>query len=35
MTDNKNEQTTLVLGGTGKNGRRTVQRLQAKGVPVR
>jgi uncharacterized protein YbjT (DUF2867 family) len=35
MTDNKNEQTTLVLGGTGKTGRRIVQRLQAKGVPVR
>ncbi|MEM9478059.1 MAG: NmrA family NAD(P)-binding protein [Verrucomicrobiota bacterium] len=28
-------QTTLVLGGTGKTGRRIVQRLQAKGVPVR
>jgi uncharacterized protein YbjT (DUF2867 family) len=27
--------TTLVLGGTGKTGRRIVQRLQAKGVPVR
>jgi uncharacterized protein YbjT (DUF2867 family) len=26
---------TLVLGGTGKTGRRIVQRLQAKGVPVR
>jgi uncharacterized protein YbjT (DUF2867 family) len=33
MTDN--EQTTLVLGGTGKTGRRIVERLQAKGVPVR
>jgi uncharacterized protein YbjT (DUF2867 family) len=27
--------TTLVLGGTGKTGRRIVQRLQARGVPVR
>ena len=27
--------TTLVLGGTGKTGRRVVQRLQARGVPVR
>jgi uncharacterized protein YbjT (DUF2867 family) len=27
--------TTLVLGGTGKTGRRIVQRLQAKGVPIR
>jgi uncharacterized protein YbjT (DUF2867 family) len=35
MTDNKNEQTTPVLGGTGKTGRRVVQRLQARGVPVR
>ena len=26
---------TLVLGGSGKTGRRIVQRLQAKGVPVR
>jgi uncharacterized protein YbjT (DUF2867 family) len=26
---------TLVLGGTGKTGRRIVQRLQAKRVPVR
>jgi uncharacterized protein YbjT (DUF2867 family) len=33
MTDN--EQTTLVLGGTGKTGRRIVEGLQAKGVPVR
>jgi uncharacterized protein YbjT (DUF2867 family) len=29
------QQPTLVLGGTGKTGRRIVQRLQAKGVPVR
>ena len=35
MTDHTHEQTTLVLGGTGKTGRRIVQRLQAKGVPVR
>jgi uncharacterized protein YbjT (DUF2867 family) len=27
--------TTLVLGGTGKTGRRVAQRLQAKGVPIR
>ena len=27
--------TTLVLGGTGKTGRRIVQRLQARGRPVR
>jgi uncharacterized protein YbjT (DUF2867 family) len=27
--------TTLVLGGTGKTGRRIVQRLQARGVPIR
>jgi uncharacterized protein YbjT (DUF2867 family) len=28
-------QLTLVIGGTGKTGRRVVERLQAKGVPVR
>jgi uncharacterized protein YbjT (DUF2867 family) len=27
--------TILVLGGTGKTGRRVVQRLQARGMPVR
>ena len=27
--------TTLVLGGTGKTGRRVAWRLRAKGVPVR
>jgi uncharacterized protein YbjT (DUF2867 family) len=27
--------TTLVLGGTGKTGRRIVERLQARGRPVR
>jgi uncharacterized protein YbjT (DUF2867 family) len=35
MTGDKNEQTTLVLGGTGKTGRRVAQRLQAKGLPIR
>ena len=29
------DQTTLVLGGTGKTGRRVIQRLQARGVSVR
>jgi len=29
------QQPTLVLGGTGKTGRRVVQRLQARGIPVR
>ena len=27
--------TTLVLGGTGKTGRRVAQRLQARGLPIR
>ena len=27
--------TTLVLGGTGKTGRRVVERLTARGLPVR
>src|SRR5215208_5802236 len=31
----KQEQTTLVLGGTGKTGRRVAQRLEARGVPTR
>lgn len=31
----KNERTILVTGGTGKTGRRVVQRLQARGLPVR
>jgi uncharacterized protein YbjT (DUF2867 family) len=36
MTANtSNQQPTLVLGGTGKTGRRVVQRLTARGVPVR
>ena len=29
------ERPTLVLGGTGKTGRRVVQRLTARGLPVR
>jgi uncharacterized protein YbjT (DUF2867 family) len=29
------EETTLVVGGTGKTGRRVVQRLRARGLPVR
>jgi uncharacterized protein YbjT (DUF2867 family) len=29
------EETTLVLGGTGKTGRRVAERLQARGLPVR
>ena len=35
LTGNGNEKTTLVLGGTGKTGRRVVERLTALGVPVR
>jgi uncharacterized protein YbjT (DUF2867 family) len=36
MTENAhNERPTLVLGGTGKTGRRIVQRLAARGLPVR
>jgi uncharacterized protein YbjT (DUF2867 family) len=31
----KTSETTLVVGGTGKTGRRVVERLQARGVPVR
>jgi uncharacterized protein YbjT (DUF2867 family) len=34
MTDNT-QNTTLVIGGTGKTGRRVVQRLQARGLAVR
>ncbi|MGH9230478.1 MAG: NmrA family transcriptional regulator, partial [Acidimicrobiales bacterium] len=30
-----NERPTLVLGGTGKTGRRVVDRLTARGLPVR
>lgn len=35
MLDEKGEGTTLVLGGTGKTGRRVAGRLGARGVPVR
>jgi uncharacterized protein YbjT (DUF2867 family) len=35
MKDNTRNETTLVLGGTGKTGRRVVERLRARGVPVR
>jgi uncharacterized protein YbjT (DUF2867 family) len=33
--DSTTQQPILVLGGTGKTGRRVVQRLQARGIPVR
>jgi uncharacterized protein YbjT (DUF2867 family) len=32
---NDTQNTTLVIGGTGKSGRRVAERLQARGVPVR
>jgi uncharacterized protein YbjT (DUF2867 family) len=35
MTRRTQHETTLVLGGTGKTGRRVVERLQARGLPVR
>jgi uncharacterized protein YbjT (DUF2867 family) len=35
MTNNAKQQTTLVIGGTGKTGRRVVERLAARGVPTR
>jgi uncharacterized protein YbjT (DUF2867 family) len=35
MTDNTQNTTTLVIGGTGKTGRRVVQRLAARGLAVR
>lgn len=35
MNDNTRQRPTLVLGGTGKAGRRVVQRLEARGLPVR
>ena len=35
MTDHGNTQTTLVLGGTGKTGRRVAERLAAMQVPIR
>ena len=35
MTDNTDQRPTLVLGGTGKTGRRVVERLTRRDVPVR
>jgi uncharacterized protein YbjT (DUF2867 family) len=35
MNDNTRHELTLVLGGTGKTGRRVVERLTAGGIPVR
>jgi uncharacterized protein YbjT (DUF2867 family) len=35
MNDNTRQEPTLVLGGTGKIGRRVVERLAARGLPVR
>jgi uncharacterized protein YbjT (DUF2867 family) len=35
MTSKLNDKTTLVLGGTGKTGRRVVARLEKRGIPVR
>jgi uncharacterized protein YbjT (DUF2867 family) len=35
MKDDSQNETTLVLGGTGKTGRRVVERLKARGLPVR
>jgi uncharacterized protein YbjT (DUF2867 family) len=35
MNDDTNQEPTLVLGGTGKTGRRVVERLRARGLPVR
>ncbi|MDQ3237432.1 MAG: NAD(P)H-binding protein, partial [Actinomycetota bacterium] len=35
MENTKGEKTTLVLGGTGKTGRRMVERLTARGLPTR
>jgi uncharacterized protein YbjT (DUF2867 family) len=35
MTMTNTKQTTLILGGTGKTGRRVAERLTARGVPVR
>jgi len=35
MTHDTGQRTTLVLGGTGKTGRRVVERLTAKGLPTR
>src|SRR5215216_483784 len=35
MRNNAHPEATLVLGGTGKTGRRVVERLRARGLPVR
>jgi len=35
MNDNTRQRPTLVLGGTGKTGRRVVERLAARGLPIR
>jgi uncharacterized protein YbjT (DUF2867 family) len=35
MNDNTSQVPTLILGGTGKTGRRVVERLTARGLPVR
>src|SRR5215831_7211964 len=35
MTGKLNSQTTLILGGTGKTGRRVAARLEERGIPVR
>ena len=35
MNDKTSQEPTLVLGGTGKTGRRVVERLTARGLPVR
>jgi nucleoside-diphosphate-sugar epimerase len=35
MTENPEQRQILVLGGTGKTGRRVAERLQARGLPVR
>ena len=35
MNDDTSQEPTLVLGGTGKTGRRVVERLTARGLPVR
>ena len=34
MKDNMTTKPTLVLGGTGKTGRRVAKRLKARGLPV-
>jgi uncharacterized protein YbjT (DUF2867 family) len=35
MTENTASQPILVIGGTGKTGRRVAERLTARGIPVR